>query len=332
MKKYITSIEDLVTIEMTNGISEGDDSSFNFQRGLVNLLGIKTPVDIRKANQFLCNPSLKNDPDANCIMGFIAECEGNYSSSFKHYATAVENTSKKSDLSYLQKVIEGRNLLQKTFKQYNLSLTLNEELTKLLNDISTGDSKLKLDAKIITAYLCEDEATCIEAAQELFDVGEIYSSKLLLQKGKVDNSYSLYNKIDMQALESKGSIMSCVGSIVELEGESILPNFENILSIANVKKKCEDCSKECSREWISANKTLIGRMVESQKSKIDREKAKKEDRNMAILFWLILPVVIFIIFNLIAYFISGSLDWTLGGFFVVLYYGVAAYVRFKILS
>lgn len=262
MEKYIRSIEDLVVLEKTNGILKRDESSSNFLSGLVNLLGIYTPVDIRRAKQFFCNPSLTNDPDANCILGFIDECEGIFSSSFKHYAIAAEKTGGKQFLSYFQKVIDGRNRLQKTFKQYYLSLTFNEEISRLLNDINNGNSKTKLIAKVIAAYVCEDEAACIEVAQELFDMGDYYSSKILLQKGKVDNSYPLYNRIDMQALSSKDAIMSCEGTIVELEGESILPDYERSLSIANIKKKCEDCSKDCCREWMTANKSLITIMID----------------------------------------------------------------------
>ena len=82
MEKFITSIKDLVYNYLTNRIGDEDEVSI-FQLGMVHLLGIGTPVDFKRASQFFGNSSLKDNSDANRMLGFIAECEGDFSSAFK---------------------------------------------------------------------------------------------------------------------------------------------------------------------------------------------------------------------------------------------------------
>lgn len=326
MEKYVTSIKDLIYNVMKNRIAEDDGATTNFQLGIVHLLGINTSVDFVRAGQFFSNSSLKNDPDANCLLGFVEECQGKYSSAFKHYAFAAEKTSEKQEPSYFQKVCKGRDRLQKSFKKFNLPLAINEQITTLLNDCNKGTAKSKLNSKIIAAFICEDKSTCIETAQDLFETGDIYSAKLLLQKGNIDYSHNLYRKIDKHVSESKDSIKSAKGTLVELDGESILPDYEKSLSIERIKKEWDDCSKTCCQEWISGNKAMIDKMVKSQKRIISKEKAKKQERYEAIGWWLVLPVVIFGIGCLL-----GN-HWNFNAFWVgvscaVFYYCVAIYVK-----
>lgn len=326
MEKYLISIKDLVNNVMSNHINDKDESASNFQCGMVHLLGINTPVDFMKASHFFSNSSLKNDPDANCILGFVEECQENYSSAFRYYALAAENSGEKKETSYLQKVNKGRDRLQKSFKKFNLPLTINEQITTLLNDCNKGAAKSKLNSKIIAAFICEDESTCIETAQELFEAGDIYSAKMLLQKGKVDYSHNLYAKINKLVLKSKDIIKSTKGTLVELDGESIIPNYEKSLSIERIKKECDDCSKTCCQEWTSENKTMIDKMVKSQKRKVYREKAKKQEKYATLGLWLVLPAIIFGIGCLLG--IHWDLDaFGVGAICAILYYGVAIYVK-----
>lgn len=326
MEKYITSIKDLVYNTITNRIAEDDDSMSSFQMGMVHLLGINTPVDFKRASLYFGNSSLKNDPDANCILGFVNECEGNYSSAFKHYALAAEELGEKQEPSYLLKVKKGRDCLFKSLQKYNLPLTTNDQISKILNNCNKGNAKLKTDTKVIAAYLCEDKSTCLEAALGLFDVGDYYSSKIFLQKGNIDSKNDLYNKIDKIVFELRNSIKSAKGTLVELEGKSILPDYEESLSIANIKQEFEDCSKRCCQEWASENKTIIDKLVKSQKRKISKEKAKKREQYEAVGWWIVLPVIIFGIGCML-----GN-HWDFNAFWVgvgcaVFYYCVAIYVK-----
>ena len=327
MEKYITTIKDLVALEMANAIDEKDEYMSNFHKGMIHLLGINTPVDLKMASQFFSNSSLKNDPDANCMLGFIKECEGNYSSSFSHYALAAEKSGEKQESPYLNKVIKGRGILLKSFKKYNLPLTTNEQITKILDDSNKGTAKSKLNAKIIAAYICEDEATCIDVAQELFEAGDIYSAKALLQKGNVHKKHALYDKIDKFVSESRDSIKTTKSTIVELEGESILPDYDKSLSISRIKKECDDCSKTCCQEWKAENQVVIDKMIKSQKRKIAKEKAKKQDRYMAIGVWLLIPIIVFAI----GCFFSSRWNiypvYWIGLGCAALYYGVVFYTK-----
>lgn len=327
MEKYITSIKDLVALEMANAIDEKDEYMSNFQKGMIHLLGINTPVDLKKASQFFTNSSLKNDPDANCMLGFIEECQGNYSSSFSHYALAAEKSGEKQESPYLNKVIKGRDILLKSFKKYNLPLTINEQITKILDDSNKGTAKSKLNAKIIAAYICEDEATCIDIAQELFEAGDIYSAKALLQKGNVHKKHALYDKIDKFVSESRDSIKTTKSAIVELEGESILPDYDKSLSISRIKKECDDCSKICCQEWTAENKVVIDKMIKSQKRKIAKEKAKKQERYEAIGWWLVIPAIIFGIGCMLSYHWDIYPVYMGGAVCAFFYYCVAVYVK-----
>lgn len=319
MEKYITSIKDLVYDVLADQIAD-DEPMYNFQYGMVHLLGINTSIDFKKASQFLGKPSLKNDPDANCLLGFIEECQGNYSSAFKNYALAVENSDEKNVLSCLQKVSKGRDGLQKTFSKLKLPLALNEKITSILSDCNKGTAKSKFNSKIIASYICEEESFCLETAQELFEAGDIYSAKMLLQIGNVDDSHDLYSKINGLAKDSIDIIKSSKGTLVELEGESILPNYKKSLSIERIKKECDDCSKICCQEWISGNKTMIDKMVKSQKRIIAKEQTQKKENRFT--FLITFPLMIFG-----ALWIFGS--FTLAASVVFLYYCLCAFMMNK---
>ena len=77
MAKYISSIRDLM-IQANNNISDiktkakESDPEACFQMGMIHLLGVKTPIDFKKASSFLENQSLADDPDACRLLGFIS--------------------------------------------------------------------------------------------------------------------------------------------------------------------------------------------------------------------------------------------------------------------
>ena len=116
MEKYITSIKELVIQAMTNmaeikSKTENDDALSCFQMGMIHLMGIGTSIDFGKSSTFLGNQSLADNPDANRLLGFIAECEGQFSQAFSYYAKAG-----KGNRPHVNKVNEERNNLQGYFK------------------------------------------------------------------------------------------------------------------------------------------------------------------------------------------------------------------------
>ena len=103
MEKYVTSIKDLIYNVMKNRIAEDDGATTNFQLGIVHLLGINTSVDFVRAGQFFSNSSLKNDPDANCLLGFVEECQGKYSSAFNTMPLLLKKQARNKSLHIFKK-------------------------------------------------------------------------------------------------------------------------------------------------------------------------------------------------------------------------------------
>lgn len=293
MEKYLTSIKDLVYDSLTNRIG-GDNEASNFQLGMVHLLGIGTPVDFKRASQFFGNTSLKNDPDANRMLGFTAECEGNFSSAFKYYALSAELTKKTKDCSQLQKVIQGRDELQKMFGKFDLPMTFNGVLSNILGELNKGNAKTKLNSRIISALVSEEQLTCKEIAKELLETGDLYSAKLLLMKGNADKNDGVFQEIEKRVAEYHVEKKNSKGSIVELEYDSILPDYDKSLSVADIKKKCVEEVNSCNKEWKSSCKTIIDKATKSQKRKIAKEKAEKKNKIMGIIFFAVVPLILFV--------------------------------------
>lgn len=293
MEKYITSINDLVYDYLTNRIGNGDDVS-NFQLGMVRLLGIGTSVDFKRASQFFGNSSLKNDPDANRMKGFTAECEGDFSSAFKYYALSAELSKMADNSSQLQKVIQGRDELQKMFRKFDLPMAFNGVLSNVLGELNKGNAKTKLNSRIISALVSEEQLTCKEIAKELLETGDLYSAKLLLMKGNTDKNDELYQEIEKRVSQYQIEKKNFKGSIVELEDDSILPDYDKSLSVADIKKKCVEEVNSCNKEWKASCKTIIDKAMKSQKLKIAKEKAEKKNKNMAIIFLAIIPLILLI--------------------------------------
>lgn len=131
----MTSIKDLVIQTLTNGAEikakvENGDAMSCFQMGMIHLLGVNTPIDFDKASQYLASEFLSDDPEANRLLGFIEECEGNYLLAFQKYANA-DNTTE----SFLHKVFVARRELQKYFEKLGLpNSLLNKEISFVLED------------------------------------------------------------------------------------------------------------------------------------------------------------------------------------------------------
>ncbi len=328
MEKYLTSIKGLVYDSLTNRIG-GDNEASNFQLGMVHLLGIGTPVDFKRASQFFGNTSLKNDPDANRMLGFTAECEGNFSSAFKYYALSAELTKKTKDCSQLQKVIQGRDELQKMFGKFDLPMTFNGVLSNILGELNKGNAKTKLNSRIISALVSEEQLTCKEIAKELLETGDLYSAKLLLMKGNADKNDGVFQEIEKRVAEYHVEKKNSKGSIVELEYDSILPDYDKSLSVADIKKKCVEEANSCNKEWKSSCKTIIDKATKSHKRAIAKEKAKKTERYENIGWWFVLPIIVFIIGCMLSYRWDFYPVYIGGAILAACYYGLAIYIKIK---
>ena len=203
MEKYVTNIKDLVIHALTNGSeikakADSGDALSCFQMGMIHLLGINTPIDFKKASKFLSNQSLSDDPDANRLLGFIAECEGNYSHAFKNYAQT--NSSEKD--SFLNRVIMGRNHIQDYMKKLDLPIMLNKEVSSLLTDYAKGKAS-KTGACVKIAAICNDEPSCLEAAKALYETKDYISAIQWLKKGDVGADNSIYASISERVEKTK---------------------------------------------------------------------------------------------------------------------------------
>jgi hypothetical protein len=275
MAKNISSIRDLIILA-NNNISDiktkakDGDPEACFQIGMIHLLGIKTPIDFKKASSFLENQSLADDPDACRLLGFIGECESDYSAAFKNYANAAGSKSK---LPYLNKVFEERNNLQGFFKKLVLpNAMFNKEITAIINDyIKGGESKV--DASIKLATLCNDEITCLEAAHSLYDVGDLYSAKRWLQMGNVANTNELFITINNKLSDSKKSFkLPDVLQVIDIEGNAFLANSNSYSSIAGVKPICDDVAVKCKKTWMEEIPLLTSKI----KARLDEEEKERK--------------------------------------------------------
>ena len=152
---YITSIKDLVIQMMANGsqvlfkANNGEPESC-FKAGMMNLLGITTPVNFKKAIHYLNNQSLVGNQNAILLLAFIDECEGDYSKAFRQYAKTVSGETD----TYIEKVIKGRNNLQDLLKNLDLPISFNKEISSILKDYGKGKSS-RTGASIKIAAICK---------------------------------------------------------------------------------------------------------------------------------------------------------------------------------
>ena len=283
MNRIVTNIKDLVIQTLTNGPeikskADNGDAQSCFQMGMINLLGINTPIDFKKASSFFSNQSLVDDSTANRLIGFIDECEGDFSSAFAYYAKA---SGKDNNRPLYNKVFEERRNILSFFRSMGLPNTvLNKKLSEILdNYVKGGDSKV--DAVIMIATICNDESSCIEVAQHYFDMGDIYSAKKWLLKGNVDSSHPLCISVMNKLTEVENKLISSKKiEVVELEGESLLESIVfSFADYSNVKDACETNAKVCKQEWmnvVSQTVQLIMKALEEEEAERQRKLQEEE--------------------------------------------------------
>lgn len=281
MAKYISSIRDLVIQAMTN-VSEieakSNDAGACFQMGMMYLLGINTSIDFKKASSYFSNQSLAGNPEVNRLLGFIAECEGDYSEAFKCYAKSKDTTGKDKNLPLYNKVFEERNHLQKFFKEMGLpSIVLNTEVSAILGDYVKG-GKSKVEACLKIATICNDESSCLEAAQTLYDRKDFYSAQKWLQKGNIASDNSLYGAInDKLAKSKKGLTLSNTLEVIDIQGTSLLPDNHASNGITDIKHRCDDVAQSSKKQWVKEVASLISKIKNELKEEEKRLKKQKEE-------------------------------------------------------
>lgn len=276
MDKHITNIKDLVIQFMANGkemeakAKEGDAASC-FQMGMVHLLGIKASVDFKKASQYFSNQSLANDADAKRLMGLIAEYEGNYSLAFENYANVAGGNSKQS---YIETVIKERGNLQSFLKKLDLPTELNKEVSTILVDYVKG-GKSKIDASLKIATICEDQPSCILAAQCFCDIEDYYSASKWLQSGKVPTNNPLYVSVKKNTENTKkGLELSKTIEAIEIEGNTLLKGFDASSPYKDIKNLCDEVSSSNKLLWID----LTSKKIKKQKAEEEARRREKEEK------------------------------------------------------
>ena len=312
MEKYVTNIKDLVIQTITNGSdikskANSGDPMGCFQMGMIHLLGINTPVDFKKANQFFSNQSLSDNQDAIRLLGFIAECEGNYSQAFQNYAL----TEKSEKDSFLDKVIKGRNHIQDYLRKLDLPVSLNKELSSILNDYSK-DKTSKTGASIKVAAICNDKQSCLEAAKNLYDAKDFISAIQWLKKGNIGPDNSMYTAISEMLEKSKSDLLSSkVLQVINLKSSSLLAKEDPTPFLTKVKKSCDEASMKCLAEWKEKNQSYIGNIIkvykdEEQKAYLaslaEEAEAKKKKQRM----YIVIGVAILLLLGLFMSIIPSS--------------------------
>lgn len=299
MAKNISSIKELVIQTMTNlsnikKKAEKGESESCFQMGVTHLFGIDTVVDFKKACQYLENKSLESDADANRLLGFITECEGDYSTAFMRYANA---SSSKPSLSYFDKVLKERENLQGFFKEQNLPIVMNTVISKVFDDYRKGGIP-QLNACIKFAVICGDQASYLEVAQSLFAMEDYLSAKIWLQKGagKTINN-PLYISINEKLQNGSKSIEhSLPFQVIDVVDGHLLSRYNTIPSITEVKKVYDNASSLCKNQWIDMIKKEVDLIIHDHEVMEQvRKKKKKKDIKDTISGWFFLSIIVGII-------------------------------------
>ena len=277
MDKYLTSVKDLVIEALSNfsiiktSADKGDASSC-FKMGMIHMLGIDTAVDFKKAVKYFGNQSLVDNHDANRLLAFIAELEGNFSQAFHYY----ESTESSESDSYLDKVIKGRNKLQDYLKKLDLPITVNKDISTILGDYSKGKAS-KIGACIKIAAICNDEVSCLQAAKILYDAKDYITAIQWLQKGNVGLDNPLYATIYKSFEKSRDALLhSEEMKIIDLDGNALLSSDDPTPFLNKVKKACDTASMKSSIEWKDNNKKQIGKIIRAQKEQEEKERLELE--------------------------------------------------------
>lgn len=307
MEKYVTKIKDLVISAMTmkdsiENKAKGGDPEACFQMGMIHLLGIEKPVNFKKAIDFFSRISLSSNSCALRLLGFLYECDKNYSFAFQNYVKAYDTDNKESSKTYVSKVeVERKNLYDYLRKIGLPEAFMNDEISKILDGYKKN-KKQKLDACSMIATLCDDEPTCMEAAETVLKTGDLVTAKMWLNKGKVDNSNPIYEEIENKTVKTKKNIVQETElKVLDLEGDSLIIGFDSNKNYDVIKKTCDKIASESQSQWQKMCKTTIEPIIQKRKKEEhklflqeQREEEKRKKRKRLIIKHSILCVALFL--------------------------------------
>lgn len=284
MDKYITSLKDLIAETFRNSFklnesAKNGDSKACFQMGMVYLLGITTAIDFKKAKLQFSSQSLLNDHDAQRMLGFLSELDGDYSAAFMYYAKAAGGVVDGSDDSYIENVKQERETLRGWLNKWNFPVrVLNNAITTILEDYAKGGEK-KEKACIEIAAICQDAVSCITVARILMGFGDYSDAMQWLQYGAVEKNNPMYQMIQSKIYENSRFInLSNVLEIIEIDGCSLLSNIDIAANFAPARNALNGISVRCSKLW---RKEVMPK-IESIKSiwkKEEKNRIKKEEED-----------------------------------------------------
>lgn len=307
MENYVTSIRDLVIHVMKDnqGImarAEAGDAKSCFEAGMIHLLGVETPVDFKKASVYFGNQALINNVEAKMILGFIAECTGNYSQAFEIYS----RIDGKEEDSYLNRVKNGRFFVHDYFKKLNLPNVLNNVISSTLNDYSKGKAST-IGASIKIAAICNDELTCIEAAKLQYEAGDHISASKWLHKGNVSADHPLYTAINEKHAHLKETLKKSKDILVlDLEGHTLLSSQDLTPFLAKIKQSCDETASKCQRKWNKNVRSNIDSIINEYKEQLHQERLAliaeeeaRKKRRKKIIRYIVIPLCILFFFHLV---------------------------------
>lgn len=284
MEKYITSLKDLIAETFRNSFklnesAKNGDPKACFQMGMVYLLGISTAIDFKKAKLQFSSQSLLNDHDAQRMLGFLSELDGDYSAAFMYYAKAAGGVVDGSDDSYIENVKQERETLRGWLNKWNFPVrVLNNAITTILEDYAKGGEK-KEKACIEIAAICQDAVSCITVARILMGFGDYSDAMQWLQYGAVEKNNPMYQMIQSKIYENSRFInLSNVLEIIEIDGCSLLSNIDIAANFAPARNALNGISVRCSKLW---RKEVMPK-IESIKSiwkKEEKNRIKKEEED-----------------------------------------------------
>ena len=289
MEKYITSLKDLIAETFRNSFklnesAKNGDQKACFQMGMVYLLGINTAIDFKKAKLQFSSQSLLNDHDAQRMLGFLSELDGDYSSAFMYYAKAAGGVVDGSDNSYIENVKQERETLRGWLNKWNFpARVLNNAITTILEDYAKGGEK-KEKACIEIAAICQDAVSCITVARILMGSGDYSNALKWLQYGAVEKNNPMYQMIQSKLNETSNLInLSNVLEVIEIDGCSLFSSIGIAGIFAPARNTLNEISVRCSKLWrkeVMPKIEIIKRKwEEEEKNRIQKE---EEDRLRAL--------------------------------------------------
>ena len=233
-------------------------------------------------------------------MGFISECEGDFSKAF-HYYAQTEGSEKDS---YLDKVIKGRNHIQDYLRKLDLPISLNKELSSILNDYLKNKTS-RTGASIKIAAICNDEPTCLDAAKSLYEAKDYISAIEWLKRGNIGSENPMYLSINDKFKKAASDLLnSRVMQVVNLDSNSLLTKEDPTPFFNKVKKTCEESSVKCLTEWKEKTQSYIGNIIkvykdEEQKAYLASLAEEAEAKKKKQIMYIIIGVAVFIVMGIL---------------------------------